>query len=295
MERSIPDVQSERPEVELELDRVGLLRVRMPLGGPAKLGDGLLLQSPVFTAFVNLPPSQRGIHASRSYETIYDALSSIAWRRGKLEDIASEIVGDLLRRHEYADRAEVKISGTLFRQVKAPVSKKASYERFKVKARAIGRRTDSGPSISRSIGVTVYGVTACPCAQKVIKSILDRGGLRGGELVATHMQRTLASAELGLVGDESVDMLELADVVKACMSAPVYDLLKRMDEAYLVMQAVRRPVFVEDAARMIALRVARSFSGLSPETSLRIIVKSLESIHSHDFLAEFRTKIGLLR
>jgi len=292
----LPDVQSETPRIRLRINRVGLINVRIPLGVVGRT-DGYVLQNSVFSVFVDLPADQRGIHASRSYESIYEVLSSAAWKTAKLEDLSKYIVEKLLEKHEYSKWAEGNFRAELYRTVKSPVTKKDLLERLLIRAGATGWRVGGKITSQRHIGVTVSGITACPCAQEMIKKIIYSQGehASSGTPIATHMQRTYASASLRLVRDESVDLVELGDVVRGCLSAPTYDLLKRSDEAYLVMDAVKNPVFVEDAVRIIALRIADSFPWLSPETVLKIEVKSVESIHNHDFAAKIKTTLGEIR
>jgi GTP cyclohydrolase-4 len=292
----LPDVQSEVPKIRLKINRVGLINVRIPLEVIGR-SDGYVLQNSVFSVFVNLPANQRGIHASRSYESIYEVLSSTTWKTAKLEDISKYIVEKLLEKHEYSDWAEGNFRAELYRTVKSPVTRKDSLERFMIRAGATGWRKENRITSQRHIGVTVSGITACPCAQEMIKKIITIRGEQASRRtpIATHMQRTFASVDLRLVGDESVDLVELGDVVKTCLSAPTYDLLKRADEAYLVMDAVKNPVFVEDAVRIIALRIAESFPRLSPRTEVKIVVKSVESIHNHDFAAKLKTNLEEIR
>jgi GTP cyclohydrolase-4 len=292
----LPDVQSEVPKIRLKINRVGLINVRIPLEVIGR-SDGYVLQNSVFSVFVNLPANQRGIHASRSYESIYEVLSSTTWKTAKLEDISKYIVEKLLEKHEYSDWAEGNFRAELYRTVKSPVTRKDSLERFMIRAGATGWRKENKITSQRHIGVTVSGITACPCAQEMIKKIITIRGEQASRRtpIATHMQRTFASVDLRLVGDESVDLVELGDIVKTCLSAPTYDLLKRADEAYLVMDAVKNPVFVEDAVRIIALRIAESFPRLSPRTEVKIVVKSVESIHNHDFAAKLKTNLEEIR
>lgn len=291
----LPDVQSQRPRIRLGINRVGLINVRIPLGITSK-SDSYVLQNPVFSVFVNLPADQRGIHASRSYESIYEVLSSAAWRTAKLEDISKYIVEKLLEKHQYSDWAEGKFRADLYRTIKSPVTKKDTLERFRIRAGATGWRKNGTILSNRHVGVTVSGITACPCAQEMIRKIWSQEEPTSREApIATHMQRTFASVDLKLVGDQSVCLIALGNIVRTCLSAPTYELLKRADEAYLVLDAVRNPVFVEDAVRLIAQRVVDNFPNLDPETEVKIVVKSVESIHNHDFAATLKTKLQEIR
>lgn len=291
MYTDLPDVQSERPRIRLRINRVGLINVRIPLGVMGR-PDGYVLQNSVFSVFVNLPAEQRGIHASRSYESIYEVLSSAAWKTARLEDVSKYIVEKLLEKHQYSDWAEGNFKADLYRTVKSPMTKKDSLERLRIRAGATGWRKNDSILYRRHIGVTVSGITACPCAQEMIRKIWSQEEQTSREApIATHMQRTFASVDLKLVGDETVCLLALGNIIRTCLSAPTYELLKRADEAYLVLDAVKNPVFVEDAVRIIAMRIADSFPNLNPNTEVRIVVKSVESIHNHDFAATLKTTL----
>ena len=50
-----------------------------------------------------------------------------------------------------------------------PVSQTACEEVVKVHARAVARRTFRSPIVRKSIGAEVTGMTACPCAQNIMK------------------------------------------------------------------------------------------------------------------------------
>jgi GTP cyclohydrolase FolE2 len=61
----------------------------------------------------------------------------------------------------------------------------------------------------------------------------------------------------------------------------VYPLLKRSDERYVTMQAYDRPVFVEDLARGVAVRLQAD-----PRVKWFLVkVLNQESIHSHSAFA----------
>lgn len=296
MRSMLPDVQAEVPGLRIGVDRVGLLWVSVPIASQRLSSDRYILQDVRFSVFVNLPPDQRGIHASRSYESILDAVAEVPLK-GRLEDAAKKVATTLLERHGYASKSEVKVRAKLFRAVKTPVTGKESYEKTLVRGGAVATRTGGGIEVKRSLGVTVYGLTACPCAQRVVKAILEDSGetLKEEWMAATHMQRTLASADLWLVDGETFDLLELAEFAKAGLSSPVYDLLKRPDEAHLVMSVFRNTLFAEDAARLVASKIAKGASTLDPRTKLRVRIMSIESVHSHDFLAEIVSTLGDLR
>ena len=70
------------------------------------------------------------------------------------------------------------------------------------------------------------------------------------------------------------------------MSSPIYELLKRPDELFVVEHAHLQPRFVEDSVR-IALRDAlAAYPELDDGDFLLSRQVNLETIHSHDVIAE---------
>jgi GTP cyclohydrolase-4 len=79
------------------------------------------------------------------------------------------------------------------------------------------------------------------------------------------------------------------------MSSPVYELLKRPDELFVVEHAHLQPRFVEDSVR-IALRDAlAAYAELDDGDFLLSRQVNLETIHSHDVIAERYGTAGELR
>ena len=111
----------------------------------------------------------------------------------------------------------------------------------------------------RLVGVEATGINACPCAQGLVRGRASERLLEAGfatddverilELVplATHNQRGRGTLFVGTTRD--LDAEELVGVVERSMSAPIYELLKRPDELFVVEHAHLRPRFVEDSVR----------------------------------------------
>ncbi|MEM0445538.1 MAG: GTP cyclohydrolase MptA [Nitrososphaerota archaeon] len=295
---SLPDVQSEPAKFSLKVEKVGLVKIKIPYTGIHD-GNGLcVVQRPVFTVFVDLPRNQRGIHASRSYQSVFKVVNELMSSRYRLEDVCSKVAEDLLVRHEYASRSSCELRGEIFRVSKTPTSLVEAYEPITVWAYASSERLSGRLRTWRGIGVSVNGVTACPCAQRTVKAIAEfekNSTISYDDIVGTHMQRTIASVRLLLVDGESVNLLELADLVKECMSAPSYEVLKRIDEGKLVLKALSNPLFVEDVARLVATSICRKYERLDDGTKVWVRVRSIESIHSYDLEARLSATMGEIR
>ena len=302
----LPDVHRSRPAVAIALRKVGIKGIRMPISF-TKLGSKRVLLVPSFDVFIDLPPQRKGIDASRSYEAVADVFSMFAKRTFKLEELCAHISAELLKRHEYATRAEVRARAEAVVERSTPVSSVTTFEPYKVYAKAVSKLGPSGVDTQRMVGVKVVGVTACPCVMEGIRELskaeladmLSRHGLDPNILdalpMATHMQRSQGFLAMDSPEGHDVDVSKLIEIVEASMSAPTYELLKRGDEVSIVLKAVYSPRFVEDSIRLMAKRVVEAFKDLPDDVKVLLSQRSEESIHKHDMVAIRRATLGELR
>ncbi len=302
----LPDVHRSRPAVAIALRKVGIKGIRMPISF-TKLGSKRVLLVPSFDVFIDLPPQRKGIDASRSYEAVADVFSMFAKRTFKLEELCAHISAELLKRHEYATRAEVRARAEAVVERSTPVSSVTTFEPYKVYAKAVSKLGPSGVETQRMVGVKVVGVTACPCVMEGIRELskaeladmLSKHGLDPNILdalpMATHMQRSQGFLAMDSPEGHDVDVSKLIEIVEASMSAPTYELLKRGDEVSIVLKAVYSPRFVEDSIRLMAKRVVEAFKDLPDDVKVLLSQRSEESIHKHDMVAIRRATLGELR
>jgi MptA/FolE2 family GTP cyclohydrolase len=111
--------------------------------------------------------------------------------------------------------------------------------------------------------------------------------------LATHNQRGRGTL---FVGTESpVNAEELVRIVEGSMSSPVYELLKRPDELFVVEHAHLQPRFVEDSVRIALRDTLEAYPQLGPGDFLLSRQLNLETIHTHDVVAERYGTVGELR
>ena len=79
------------------------------------------------------------------------------------------------------------------------------------------------------------------------------------------------------------------------MSAPVFELLKRPDELFVVEHAHLQPRFVEDSVRVALKGLLDEVPGLDDDDFVLSRQVNLETIHDHDVLAERWGTVGELR
>jgi MptA/FolE2 family GTP cyclohydrolase len=111
--------------------------------------------------------------------------------------------------------------------------------------------------------------------------------------LATHNQRGQGTLYVG--SDQQVNAEQLVRIVEASMSSPVYELLKRPDELFVVEHAHLQPRFVEDSVRLALGATLETYPSLDDGDFLYSRQVNLETIHNHDVIAERFGTAGELR
>ncbi|AEF96679.1 GTP cyclohydrolase MptA [Methanotorris igneus] len=301
------DIQATEPDIKVPLTRVGITNLKKLVKIKRKNKRPIILL-PTFEVFVDLPSFQKGVHMSRNPEVIEEIIEDAVEKDVyEMETICEEIVKKLFEKHEYATRAEVFMVSDFVLEEKSPVSKKHSQEVCKIMAKACGFKDGNKIKIKKLVGAEVVGITACPCAQNLLKekSIenLKKQGFSDEEIkkimdsvvIATHNQRGIGTILIEVPEGYNVEILRIIDIIKKSMSGEVYELLKRSDEAYVVETAHRNPKFVEDCAREMIKRIVETFDYLPDEARVLVRQVNQESIHRHDAFAERCATLGELR
>ena len=288
--------QEETPEVRLSLNRVGVSSVkhiiRLNVGGAERVFHG------DFTMVADLAPDKAGVHMSRFSELLEAATLDVLGRSDKpariedlTEQIAREIVGS-----QGALRADVRLRAEFGLERWTPVSGKRTEETYTL----IGIAHADAHGTRRVIGVEAEGMTACPCAQSMVREHATRELMEAGFSsadaaraldalpVATHNQRGRGALYIGVEGAPADDVRaeDLVEIVESSMSSETYDLLKRPDEFFIVNKAHHNPKFVEDVVRGILARALDVYADFPDSTYVGASQVNYESIHKHDAFAE---------
>jgi GTP cyclohydrolase-4 len=300
----LPDVQLLQPEVPIGLSRVGATGVKKLVQVERKGKRPIILIS-TFDVFVDLPSTRKGVNLSRNFEAVDEVIESLTAKPVKtVEELTVKMAETLLERHEYATKAEVRMISELIMRKRTPSTFQKTQEVVKIFSEA-QRWKDGGKRVM--IGVEVTGITACPCAQELVKSKaaleLEKAGFSGEEIskvfeiipVSTHNQRGKARIKIE-VRDEFVPSLdELIEIAKSAMSHDVYEILKREDELSVVEMAHRNPRFVEDSVRIMAKNTVERFKNAPDDVLVAFRQENEESIHQHNVVAERVSTMGELR
>ncbi|MDK2781310.1 MAG: cyclohydrolase [Archaeoglobi archaeon] len=304
----LPDVQSSKPEIQINLTRVGVTDVKKLVKVSRGEKRPVILIS-TFNIFVDLPKDRKGANLSRNFEAIDEVLEERTYEEvAEIEELCSKISEELLKRHEYASRAEVQMKSEYVIRRTTPVTKMSCQEVVDIFASAVSEKSDGRIVTRKSIGAEVVGMTACPCAQGMMKEIavkkLRELGMKDESIeeflscvpIATHNQRGRGFISIEVGEKDKIPSLDrIIEIIEDSMSSRIYELLKRKDEANVVMGAHRNPKFVEDCVREMARRVVEEFPELSDDAIITIKQINEESIHRHNAFAEKITTMGELR
>ncbi len=287
------------PVAWLPLGRVGITGVRKPLN--IHRADGVHVLAASFSVFVNIPETKKGSDLSRNAEVLAEIVDQTVIRpMASLEAACAVIARELLNRHGYATEAEVIAEAEYFRGMGLS-DEKRSLENFVLLARAWARRTNGGVEVRKAIGAEAVGMTACPCAMETCRSELEKEYplLKDPSMssmpIITHNQRNRTRLSLIVSEDVEIEAEEILDVIGEAQSSPTYAILKRGDEGRLVLNAHRKPKFVEDVIRSVLLLARQQFARLPGSTEVVAETDSEESIHKYNVKAEHRTTLDALR
>ena len=279
------DVQNRKSETGFKLTKVGVTGVRklVHVARPKSESENEPLICTV-DVFVDLPAEQKGSHMSRNLEVIREIVNeSTSNPVTGIEDLAAGISKLLLEKHEYATTAHVNIEAEYFKGNTTPHGKKTT-EVYKLIGSAVNMR---GKGLNKTLGVQCVGMTACPCAQENVAETL---GCSKEWPVITHNQRNVCTVIMTMDDDANVEADDLIDIVNDSFSSPTFELLKRDDEAAVVINAHRNPRFVEDMVRIVLKKIVDKYPDLPDDVEITVRSESEESIHKHNAFAE-RTAI----
>ncbi|MDK2834994.1 MAG: cyclohydrolase [Methanolobus sp.] len=304
----LPDIQANRPQIPINLTRVGVTNVKKLVEVKRKERRPIVLIA-TFDIFVDLPSYLKGANLSRNFEAVDEVLErAVNMPVYEIEQLCSDVAQSLLNRHEYATRAEVILKSEYVVKRESPSTKMECQEVVEIFAEAIAMREDEeNMVVKKLIGAEVVGMTACPCAQEIMRDNarkeLEAIGIEDLKIaeflhrvpMATHNQRGRGIISIGVEGSKFVSLDKIIEIIERSMSSSVFELLKRSDEAMVVQRAHNNPKFVEDCVRTMAKNVVKDFPLLPDEAVVTIKQINEESIHRHNAFAERVATLGELR
>jgi GTP cyclohydrolase IB len=260
VEQMLPDVQALGDKRGVALDDVGISGLRYPV--TVECADGSLQRTICEAQLaVALAAPTRGTHMSRFVEALHEQHE--AFSPARVLAMARDLAGRL-----DTGEAAIRLAFPLFVSRRAPVTGQDAL--LGIDCTFAAR---AGTDVAEvRVGVRVPVTSLCPCS----KEIAD---------YSAHSQRGHVLVEVldsgWSTGDAGLWPEELLAVCDQAASAPIYPLLKRLDERHVTMLAYDRPAFVEDLAREVALALKSDerVAGFDLE------VVNQESIHDHQAFA----------
>jgi GTP cyclohydrolase I len=293
--RLLPDVAVHaQPHLAGALDWVGMSEIQVPVLFDAGDGDVQRASARV-DAFVNLSrPDRRGIHMSRLYLQVEQALST----RPLGADMLQVLLRGFLDSHkDLSDRACLSIHFEHLVRRPALKSANSGWRAYPVCIEA--SLTDD--VFLLEFGTEVVYSSTCPASAALSRQLiqdqfahdfdaarpLDHAavlawlGSEHGIVATPHAQRSVARLRVRPVAEAGFDLIALVDEVEQALGTPVQTAVKREDEQAFALANGGNLMFCEDAARRIqeALDADRRLG------DFHIRVEHQESLHPHDAVA----------
>jgi GTP cyclohydrolase IB len=252
------DVQNRADERGIAIQKVGVSEVHLPFLIKKKAGSFQSVLANIKLT-VDLPQEYKGTHMSRFIEVLND-WSQKPFSSKEMGFILTDIIDRLDAR-----RASIDIAFKYFIEKTAPVSGMKSLLDLEC---LFSGSLVRGQHLDFTLGLAVPFTSLCPCSKEI-------------SCYGAHNQRGLMRAKVKHVPGKFIWIEDLAALMEAQGSAPVFSLLKREDEKRLTEQAYENPKFVEDVLRDLVL-VLRALPGM---VWFEVECENYESIHNHSAYA----------
>ncbi|NPA95241.1 MAG: GTP cyclohydrolase I FolE2 [Thermodesulfobacteria bacterium] len=274
---SCEDIPETRPAFPYPINRVGITDKTLWINLP----EGCMPFSSAI--YVDLPSGFRGIHMSRMEQQISKLCQE------QFCDICqfAECLAQKILEEQQGSTARISLEGLMPLRWKTAISKRISLDSIKLSADVTVSK-EKGENRKRSlVGLALVHITACPCTQVYL------GGLFGDKAkwpYPTHSQRCVTWLRVERDGNEP-SYEDLLECLTSCLH-PCQDLLKRPDEAELVLKSHREPQFAEDTVRLVARQVGLSLGNqIASDGLIEVNTTSYESIHNHNVACHLETTL----
>ena len=293
--RPLPDVAADAVALARPLDWVGMDGIALPLRVQSDDGSTIQVAAAVDVAVDLVDAAARGIHMSRLYLQLQQALASEPVTPAGLRRVLQLFV-ESQRGASTRARMAIRYDHLLLR--KALASDNAGWKRYPLVIEAelldghlhlalrfaveYSSTCPASAALSRQLNAERFAAdfaAARPLSTAVVHDWLasERG------LAATpHAQRSRADIRVELKpAFEVLPVTALIDAVEAALATPVQTAVKREDEQAFAELNAANLMFCEDAARRVAAALSHDPRVLRFDAT----VSHLESLHAHDAVA----------
>ena len=291
----LPDVAGDAARAARPLDWVGMDRIALPLR--IDDGKGGLLQVPAMVDIaVDLRDANaRGIHMSRLYLRLQEALPAEPPGHATLRRLLQDCI-DSQQGLSSSARIAIRYGHMLLRPALA--SANAGWKTYPVELVAV---LDAG-GFHLDLSFSVEYSSTCPASAALSRQLnaerfaADFAGTAGlpaatvqdwlaserGLAATPHAQRSRADMTVRLrPGVDVLPLAALVDAIEQALGTPVQTAVKRVDEQAFAALNAANLMFCEDAAR----RVAAALSADDRIERFDATVSHFESLHAHDAVA----------
>ncbi len=252
------DVQNQSDERNIDIQKVGVKDVEIPLVIQRKLKNGAVDTQRVYARAkmsVSLNRQFKGTHMSRFIEILND------YRKKNLVGVDIKKMLLDMKDRLGAENAYIKFDFKYFIKKTAP---KSELEALMCYDCYFEGKLD-GDDYKFFLGTKVPVTTLCPCS----KEISEYGA---------HNQRAIVKVKISYPEKEHIWLEDLIKSIEEAGSSEVYSLLKREDEKAVTERAYENPKFVEDVLRDIVLKLENN----KIINFFEVEIEAQESIHNHN-------------
>jgi len=260
---NLPDVQLTKPKYEIEVNKVGIVELILPIFISQKVG-GFQYSTASIDCCVSLESHLKGTNMSRIPRTIHTYLD-----RPLTSKIIKEIAEEVKTNTE-ANDVHLIYRFPYFVKKYAPQSKEPGLVHYN----ALFEGIQTNNHYKFNIGVEVTSTNLCPCSKAISK-------------YGAHNQRVLIKIKACQKEGHFVWLEELIDIVEHSASCEIFSILKREDEQFVTEKAYENPMFVEDVVRSCHDKLSK----LETIDNFKIEAKAQESIHLHSAYASIKSKV----
>lgn len=294
-DQSLPDVAFDAAALERPLDWVGMDGMALPLRIAGSDGVPMLVPAAVDVA-VNLRRAEaRGIHMSRLYLRLQQALTSETLGAPSLRRLLDACVAS---QDGLADRARLRLRFDRMLLRQALRSDNAGWKRYPVEIEAelvdahlrlvlafsveYSSTCPASAALSRQANARQFSDEFPDARALPVETVQAWLESERGMAATPHAQRSRTDirVELRPAFDE-LPLESLIDAVEAALGTPVQTAVKREDEQAFALANGANLMFCEDAAR----RIAAVLTADARVAAWNVRAAHLESLHPHDAVA----------
>lgn len=245
------DVQAEKSNINIGINRVGIDNLKMPMFISKKEGGHQHTVADV-SCYVDLRPELKGINMSRLPIAIHKFSTDV------LDSNLICKIAEHIRIKSEAEYCQLVYSFPYFIKKYSPVNGEPGLVYYNVTFDAL-----AGPDETEfKFKVTTIATTLCPCSKEISDS-------------NAHNQKCYITIEVK--PSKWIWIEDIISIAEKSSSCEIYSVLKRPDEKFVTEQMYANPRFVEDVVR----EAYSQLSNMNGVCEFVVEAAADESIHMH--------------